>query len=160
MKGKAMAGGAVGLVLLAAYFLSNLFNGFGLGPGQGVGTGDGESEPPPVANTTEEPETSPVSKIAPPGVELGKMVVVLVDGDSYKVLKSPDANYYDVDNYRPASLDRIVKMAKEAQGSDGVKVRIGTRSNATADAESRLQNALLEAGLSRIEFREFDEPIP
>ena len=41
MKNKAITGGFIGLVLLGAYFLSDLFNGFGLGPGGGPGTGTG-----------------------------------------------------------------------------------------------------------------------
>ena len=160
MKNKAMAGGAVGLVLLAAYFLSNLFNGFGLGPGSGDGTGNGEGDPSEVISSSEEPETEPVSTIGPPGVDVGKMVVVLIDGDKYKVLKSPESDYYEADNYRPVSLEQIVAMAKSVEGSDGLKVRIGVRDNATADAENGLKNALLDAGLSRVEFRELPYPIP
>jgi hypothetical protein len=161
MKNKAMAGGAVGLVLLGAFFLSNLFNGFGLGPGSGLGTGgNGETDPSRVVNSTEQPETEPVSRVEPPGVDVGKILVVLIDKDQYKVLKSPDADPYDAANYRPVSLERIVEMAKTVEGSEGLKVRFGMRNNATADAEANLRNALLDAGLSRAAFRELEDPIP
>lgn len=160
MKGKAMAGGAVGLVLLGAYFLSNLFNGFGLGPGSGLGTGGQNTDPSQVLNTTEDAETEPVSKVEPPGVELGKMVIVLIDGEDYKVLRKPDADFYDVRNYRPASLERIVEMAKSVEGVDGIKVRIGMRENSTDQAETELRNALLEAGLPRSSFYELNKTIP
>jgi hypothetical protein len=160
MKNKAMTGGAIGLVLLGAYFLSNLFNGFGLGPGSGVGTGGKNTDPSKVVNSTKTIETDPVSKVEPPGVELGKVLIVLIDGEDYKVLKAPDANFYDVANYRPASLQRIVDMAKSVEGHEGLKVRIGMRENSTANAEANLRNALLEAGLPRTAIREREETIP
>ena len=132
MKRKTMMGGAVGLVLLGAYFLGNLFTGgFGLGPGRGDGTGGKDSDSSKIVNSAKKPEADPVNKVEPPGVELGKVVDVLIDGEQYKVLKSPDAYSYNVDNYRPVSLDRIVKMAKTVEGDSGIKVRIGMRENST-----------------------------
>ncbi len=161
MKNKTIAGGAIGLVLLGAYFLSNLFNGFGLGPGSGTGSGDGKStDPSQIVSSTENPETRPVSKLDLPGVELGKIVTVLIDGDNYKVLRAPDADFYDVANYRPATLKQIVNMAKSVEGSEGLKVRIGMRSTSTSRAETGLRNALLEAGLPRTAIREREETIP
>lgn len=161
MKKKAMAGGAVGLVLLGAYFLGNLFNGWGgFGTGKGDGTGKGTSDPSKIINSTEEPDTQPVSKVNPPGVELGKVVVVLIDGEEYKVLKSPNADSYDPKDYRPATLDYIVKMAKDVEGDAGIKVRIGMRSTSTPKSERELQKALTEAGLKPREILVKDETIP
>ena len=161
MKRKAMMGGAVGLVLLGAYFLSNLFTGgFGWGPGQGDGTGGKNKEPSDIVNSTKTPETSPINKVEPPGVELGKVVVVLIDGDQYKVLNSPEAGTYDVDNYRRVSLDRIVKMAKVVEGDSGIKVRIGMRDNSTPRAERELRDALLNAGLPATALYEVKDTIP
>jgi hypothetical protein len=160
MKNKAMTGGAVGLVLLAAFFLSNLFNGFGLGPGSGPGTGVNNADPSQVVISTKTPDTKPVSKLDPPGVELGKVLIVLIDGSDYKILKAPDANFYDVANYRPITLESIVELAKSVEGSEGVKVRIGMRASSTAKAEADLNNALLDAGLPKTTIREREETIP
>ena len=161
MKRKAMTGGAVGLVLLGAYYLGNLFTGgFGLGPGQGGGKGGGETDRSKIVNSTKAPETSPVSKSEPPGVELGKVVTVLIDGDEYKVLKSPRDSSYDVDNYRTVSLDRIVRMAKIVEGDSGIKVRIGMRENSTPKAEQELRDALLNAGLPPTALYEVKDTIP
>jgi hypothetical protein len=163
MRNKALAGGAIGLVLVGAYYLGNLFNGFGLGPGggpgSGTGNGDGDSE---TVNSAEEPDldnTKPVSKAEPPGVELGKIVMVLIDGEEYKVLRSPEADVLEAANYRPATLEQIVQMAKDVEGVQGLKVRIAMRPNSTADAEDRLHNALREAGLQSA-FRDLKETIP
>jgi hypothetical protein len=165
MRNKLFTGGAIGLVLVGAYYLGSLFNGFGLGPGSGPGEGPGNgesSDPSQVVTSTEEPEpeTQPVSKAEPSGVELGRMVVVLIDGQEYKVLKAPDANIYDAANYRPATLEQIVQMAKDVEGVQGLRVRIGMRANSTAKAEADLQNALIAGGLSTTAFRELDETIP
>lgn len=160
MKNKAMAGGAVGLVLLGAYFLGNLFDGLGFGTGSGTGTGEGPSDPSKVVNSTEEPETHPVSKVNPPGVELGKVVVVLIDGDEYKVLKSPEADSYDPSDYRPVSLDRIVEMAQEVEGDAGIKVRVGMRPTSTPKSERELRQALDKAGIKPREILELDKTIP
>lgn len=162
MRNKALTGGAIGLVLLGAYFLSSLFNGFGLGPGSGTGTGTGTDDDNEVVTSSQRPEddTQPVSKAEPPGVELGKMVVVLIDGEDYKVLRSPDAGIYDADNYRPATLEQITEMAKEVEGVEGLKVRIGMRDTSTPQAEIELRKALLNAGLPQTAFRELDETIP
>ncbi len=155
MKRKAMMGGAVGLVLLGAYYLGNLFTGgFGLGEGDGKGGKDGDSSK--VVNSTKNPEAPPPNQT----VELGKVVVVLIDGDQYKVLKSPDASSYDVDNYRTVSLDRIVKMAKTVEGDSGIKVRIGMRDNSTPKAEHELRDALLNAGLPPTALYEVQDTIP
>ncbi len=165
MKNKALTGGFIGALLLGAYFLSDLFNGFGLGPGSGTGTGTGtgeNSDPSKVINSTEEPDpdTVPVSKAEPGGVERSRMVMVLIDGEEYKVLKSPEANIYDPANYRPATLEQIADMAKKVEGVQGLKVRIAMRETSTPQAEANLKNTLLEAGLPRTAFRELEETIP
>jgi hypothetical protein len=118
MRNKALAGGAVGLVLVGAYYLSSLFNGFGLGPGGGgSGTGAGNDN-------------------------------------------APAADINNVANYRSATLDQIVQMAKDVEGEQGLKVRIAMRDTSTAQAEADLQNALIEGGLSRTAFRELEDTIP
>lgn len=159
-KHKAMAGGAAGLVLLGAYFLGGLFDGFGLGQGAGLGGGGESADPSKIVTSSEEPDTEPVSQVAPPGVDPGKVVVVLIDGNEYKVLKSPDADSHDAGNYRPASLDRIVKMAKEAEGEAGIKVRVGMRPNSTHRSETELRQALLDAGLPSTAIYELEHTIP
>ena len=160
MKHKAMAGGAVGLVLLGAYFLGGLFDGFGLGKGSGLGTGGESGDPSKIVNSTEVPENEPVNTDVPPGVDPGKVVVILIDGENYKVLKSPEANSYDAANYRPASLDQIVKMAQDAEGDAGIKVRVGMRANSTHKSETELRQALLDARLPATAIYELDDTIP
>lgn len=165
VKNKALAGGAVGLVLVGAYYLSGLFNGFGLGPGGGggTGTGTGNDNATKTANSTEEPDkdnTNPVSLPEPGGAELGKIVYVLIDGEQYKVLKAPDAEILVPSNYRPARLEEIVQLAKEAEGVQGLKVYIAMRATSTAQAEATLQTALVQSGLPRTAFRDWPQTIP
>lgn len=148
------------MILLGAFFLGNLFDGLGFGTGSGTGTGEGKSDPSKIVSSTEEPETQPVSKVNPPGVELGKVVVVLIDGDQYKVLKSPEADSFDPGDYRPVSLERIAELAKEVEGDAGIKVRVGMRPTSTPKSERQLRKALADAGLKPREILELDKTIP
>jgi hypothetical protein len=162
--------GLGGIILLAAFYLGSLFNGFGLGPGGGDGDGDGEGtgtnesapdEPqrampdaPPVPDETEQPEDD--------GLPGGEMTVVnlLIDGEEFKLLREPDARWIDPKNYRPIELDRVVALAKDVPGDLGVKVRVAMRGNAQPEAEEQLKTALAEAGLdpTAIDWRDVTVP--
>ena len=87
-RGTLVVGGGVGLVLLGAYFLGNLFNGgWGVGPGSNDGTGqDGgkNADPDRVINSTEQPDDGTTPTSAPnssgiAGVNLGKVVPVVFE---------------------------------------------------------------------------------
>jgi len=159
-RNKAFAGGAVGLIAVGLMYLGNLFNGLGFGTGSGPGGTGEKTDPSKIVSSATEPETRPVSKITPPGVELGKVVVVLIDGEQYKVLKSPEVDSFDAANYRPADLERIVKMAQAVEGDAGIKVRVGMRANSTPKSETDLREALLNADLPTTAILELDDTIP
>lgn len=143
-RGKAVVGGA-GVLVLAAIYLG--FKGFGLGPGDGAGDGSGEK------NTNPSETNVAVENV-------GDVVVVLIDGGNYGMLKSPKSNPVDKDNYEATSLDKIVDTAKKVEGDSGVKVRIHRRGNAKASAENNLTNALIESGVDRTSMYVNEDTVP
>jgi len=149
-RNKAFAGGAVGLIAVGLMYLGNLFNGLGFGTGSGPGGTGEKTDPSKIVSSATEPETRPVSKV----------VVVLIDGEQYKVLKSPEVDSFDAANYRPADLERIVKMAQAVEGDAGIKVRVGMRANSTPKSETDLREALLNADLPTTAILELDDTIP
>jgi hypothetical protein len=160
-KHKAMAGGAVGLVLLGAYFLGGLFDGFGLGKGEGLGGGGDSGEPSKVINSTEEPETDPVSTVVPPGVNSGKVVVVLIDGDEYKVLKSPRSQFATTRAIiGPPHWTRSSRWPKTRKATAGIKVRVGMRVQFHPKSESRLARPSWTRAFPPPRSYEIDDTIP
>jgi hypothetical protein len=140
MRKRLIAVAAVVLVALGAW-LGNLFKGFGLG-GPGSGTGEGTSvnlvaptEAPP------EPEETEVEQ------ESTGVLTVVVESDQFRVQSGADT----AATFAPATLDEIVRRAKEAKGDEhGVRVRLRFHQNAQNGATSDLYQALQEqAGLAR-----------
>jgi hypothetical protein len=166
---KGWAAGIGGLVVIVgAFLLGNWFNGFGLGPGNGPGSGgsgpDDSHDGTQTVATTEPLEDEPKRQRPDAEDEAGaggvKVVNVLIDGDQYKLLRSPDVKWIDRANYRPAKLDEIVRQAGKVPGDLGVKVRVAMRGNAQPQAEERLKSALLDAGLdpTAVDWRDVTVP--
>ena len=76
---------------------------------------------------------------------------VLIDGWQYSVREKIHGRL----EYRPASLDQIVKLAEKMKGDeDGIRVRISRRGTSRATAEMALQDRLSTAGVSQESIRQ------
>lgn len=140
---KRVAGGVVLVAIGIGIWLSNLFTG--IGPG-GAGTNVGAN--PDVAVSLQQSEsagggtTSEVS--ATGGVPDGRPVVV-IDGQEYFLESRADG----ATDYIPTTLDQIVEMATSAEpDADGIIVQIKRRGSSRQSAETALDTALREAGVT------------
>jgi hypothetical protein len=144
MRKRLIAVAAVVLVALGAW-LGNLFKGFGLG-GPGSGTGEGTSVNL-VAPTEAPPEQPPEPEETEVEQQSTGVLTVVVESDQFRVQSGADT----AATFAPATLDEIVRRAKEAKGDEhGVRVRLRFHQNAQNGATSDLYQALQEqAGLAR-----------
>jgi hypothetical protein len=155
MRKRTAAGGVLVVAVLVGVWLSGLFRGFG--PGGGGGNGEGEaSHRAEFPVSAEAPETRPDQDPNAPA-EPARVVDVLIDGERYSVRRAIQGGAA----WRPAELDEIVRLATNAPGNEqGLKVRIRRRSTSLPSAEQRLEEALLQGGLSSTEVYKVEEIAP
>lgn len=153
MKKRLIAVGAIGLLIVGAWF-GNLFRGFGLG-GSGSGEGDNDratgdvqvsldtGEPSLTAGLTSATATSSTAEGAPVADEV---VTVVITTDRYELQSGDDATA----RFEPATKEAIVELAKSRKGdAHGVRVRLRFKPDAHSGATSDLYSALQEADISR-----------
>jgi hypothetical protein len=138
------------------------------GSGFGLGVGSSGSPTAPKANskTDEHPKTAASSNPTEPEEYPGakplvpdspEVLHVLIDGWQYSVREKIHGRL----EYRPASLDQIVKLAEKMKGDeDGIRVRISRRGTSRATAEMALQDRLSTAGLSPESIRQEEGFVP
>jgi hypothetical protein len=157
MRKRTAAGGILVVAAAVGLWLSGLFKGFGPG-GTGDGTGEGDGDGP-EAQLVELPTSTDADPAddAPPLAEPGRVVEVLIDGEQYSVRRSIAGGA----EWRPADAAEILRLARSASGdSQGVRVRIRRRGTSLPSAEQRLEQALLESGLSSTEVHKVEEIAP
>ena len=141
---KRVAGGVVLVAIGIGIWLSNLFNG--IGPG-GAGTDVGMNPDLAVSldssDSTGGASETPTDDTAAAGI--AGLPVVLIDGQEYFLEQRTGATT----KYVPATLDEIVKLVKSTEpDEDGLRVQIKRRGSSRHSAESALDAALHEAGVS------------
>ncbi|MEZ6130725.1 MAG: hypothetical protein R3C59_18730 [Planctomycetaceae bacterium] len=153
---RAASGGAIVVVALLAMLFF-----------RGVGSGNGEAD----SKAPASPDSSLVSTapVAPVGVPVApsetdsdststggltndeqkalsdRILAVLIDERSYLMEVPTDSGPI----YRPAELDRLVELARQAEGdSNGIRVRILQRETARPSAEQDLRDRLAAIGIT------------
>ena len=154
--GKAVGGG---IIVAALLVLGSYLGGLGFGIGDGSGNGDGDN--PPSLDGVQGPiDSEKTTTPAETELEIGTVVNVLIDGNQYRILKSPDASWTDTDNYTAIPLERVLSAVQDADGDSGVKIRIARRGNSLPEAELKLREALRDAGIEATEIEERDMMLP
>lgn len=146
---------AGGGVLLLGIILGQFF---GLTPGINTDSGPGEVE----KSTAEEEENQTVlassdSDVVPILIEPEpkpkqtqlelpiKVLDVLIEERSYLIKSAAQGK----DAYRPAEIEEIIGLAKQATGDeDGIRIRVYRKGSARVVPESQLKAALKNAGVS------------
>jgi hypothetical protein len=128
----------VGAAVVVA-FLIGMYSGI---PGFGGGEGAQGNASAAAAATGGGPvETA--DDLTKTGLE-DNVLTVLIDGHEYAVLTKRDGQ----EEYRAASVDQVVSLAKIARGDDtGVRVKVLRRESARASAEEQLRGSLVNAGI-------------
>jgi hypothetical protein len=169
LRGKLVAGTALGLLALGVWFGMN-FRGPGLGgSGTGDGAGEGTGGQGSGSNSGDDAPTN-VSVAVDGGTPLAApsnvpaasrvpMVQVLVYEAGYRLpQESADpvaADSATTDQFVPATLEQVVARAKAAQGNeDGIKVLILLHKSSTVGARNDLVQALQQAGLRDSEIHQ------
>lgn len=156
-----------GVIVVAAVLALLFFRGLGMGSGEGESEDTGSDRP--AMATTEAPasnratDTKPQMPTKSPGVTddsggltpdeqkalSGNVLGILIDEYSY-LMELPSSS----DSlYRPAELDRLLQLAKQAKGdSNGIRVRILRRENARASTEEQLKLELSRIGVKADAF--------
>ena len=148
-------GGIAGAVI--SQWLPNLGGtGFGIGsPGTSKENSQTDEHPKTASSNPAEPEEYPGAKPLVP--DSPDVLHVLIDGWQYSVREKVHGRL----EYRPASLDQIVKLAEKMKGDeDGIRVRISRRGTSRATAEMALQDRLQAAGLSEESIRQEEGFVP
>lgn len=128
----------VGAAVVVA-FLIGMYSGIpGFGGGEGAQGNAGAAASETGGGPVEAPDD-----LTKTGLE-DNVVTVLIDGHEYAVLTKRDGK----EEYRAASVDQVVSLAKIAQGDDtGVRVKVLRRESARASAEEQLRGSLVSAGI-------------
>ncbi|MFK7820894.1 MAG: hypothetical protein AB8G99_19425 [Planctomycetaceae bacterium] len=136
-KGSGSLTKGVGAAVVVA-FLLGMYTGI---PGFGGGSGaEGNADVDASGGGGPVETTSDLMKA---GLE-DNVVTVLIDAREFAVLTKKDGQ----EEYKAASMDQIVQMARAAQGDDtGVRVKVLRRESAKASAEESLRNSLASAGV-------------
>jgi len=148
---KRVAGAGILVAIGIGMWLNSLFKG--LGPG-GEGEGVGRSENVSVnADSSHVSIDSSADHTAASGgrqsPDSRSAPTVLIDGRRYLLQVGTGSE----ESFRPAELDEIVRLAKEAQpGEDGIRLTIKRRRSSRVLAESELQDALSSAGIEQSEI--------
>lgn len=173
LRGKLVAGGALGLLVLGMW-LGSFFKGFGLGgPGSGPGGGTtgnaipetaGADDRPTNASVAIDPDTtlataSPRGTPTEPGQSSAdappETISVMIYEGGYRLPKAKigdDSSTSSMElkssDFQPASLEEVVAWARAAKGNaDGIRVIVLLHQSSTAGARMSLYQALASAGL-------------
>ena len=155
-----------GVIVIAAILALLFFRGPGLGTGESDSENETSGTDRPAMATTEPVTTtggSPTTPSESPDVTddsggltpdeqkalSGKVLGILIDEYSYRMEVPGDATPI----YREAELQRLVQLAKQADGdSNGIRVRILRRENARASTEEQLKLELSRVGINSDAF--------
>lgn len=131
----------VGAAVVLA-FLIGMYSGIPGFGGGGAGAQGNAGAAAAAAETGGGPVETP-DDLTKTGLE-DNVVTVLIDKHDYAVLTKYDGK----EEYRAASIDQVVSLAKIAQGDDtGVRVKVLRRESARASAEELLRGSLGNAGI-------------
>lgn len=149
MRRRLTVGGVIAAALGAVIaYLAGGFPGLGTG-GSGLRMNSSSNQSiqrPPEEKPVSQPEETPTPDSLDRDAVLQNGVLhVLIEGRQYAVKQAADGTA----EYRSVELNQLVDLAKKAPGDeDGIRVRISRRESARATAERRLEDELIEAGLS------------
>lgn len=147
------------LAYLASQFLSFNIGDLSIPSGSKMVSVDSEASPttPPKSATTNQDVADDADQT--PAVAKGSaemlpekllLVDILIDGDRFNVNRVTDlVDAVPRDARQPATIDEIIALVQAAQGDkSGTRVRVSRTPGAVASAETRLMEALQQAGVS------------
>lgn len=146
---KRLVGGGI---VVGALALAWLWSGLNRGPGGGD-SGTPDTEQSSQATTTQPGNTDlEADDSQSPSPGHGDRLTVLISGGEYKVARDNE--------YVVATLGEIIDLVRQApDDEDGIRVRILHDRTGVSGAQSDLERALGEAGLSRDQWQTVQQPV-
>ncbi len=155
MRKRVVGGGVIVGVLAFAWWWNGL--GPGAGPGEGPGDGSGQHDAAESQSSDSDSDDAGETDLNgerqnSPSPGHGDRLTVLIRGDAYAIARGEE--------YVPATLDEIIDLAKRMPGDNvGIRVRIQHDSTGISGAQSDLERALGEAGLTRDQWQTVQQPV-
>jgi hypothetical protein len=149
LRKRVISGGVIVGVLAFAWWWSGLNRG--LGPGADNADDDRSSQPTSSADSDSE-DADQNGDDGPIAVD-GDRLTVLISGSSYLIVEETGRT--------PATLEEIVELARQMPGDDdGIRVQIEHDATGTSGAQTDLEQALRDAGLTPDELRVMQQSVP